>query len=80
MTTYDPCVCGACGRALRRPRPLGMCDDCRPVFVAELVAEYVRMAGDDDESPQMQAAIAALSAACGLARGDHGRTDQAVAS
>jgi len=83
MTTYHPNQCGACGRPLRRPRPLGMCDECRPVFVAELVAEYARMAGDDPndlESPQMRAAIAALDTAIGLARGDRGRTDQAVAS
>jgi hypothetical protein len=83
MTTYDPRVCGGCGRRLHRPRPLGLCDDCRPRFVGELIAEYAAMAGDDPhdlESPQLRAAMAALDMAIGLARGDHHRTDGSVAS
>ena len=82
MTTYNPHKCGACGRPMRRPRPLGMCDECRPQFVAELVAESARMAGDPDDpsDPAFRAAVLALDTAIGLARNDRGRTDQAVAS
>jgi len=81
-TTYDPTTCGACGRQLRRPRPLGMCDECRPRVIAELVTEYARMGGDpaDPEEPAFRAAVAALDAAIGLARGDRHRRDEAVAS
>jgi hypothetical protein len=59
-----------------------MCDECRPIFVAELVAEYARMAGDPDDpsDPAFSAAVLALDTAIGLARGDRDRNDQAVAS
>lgn len=79
MTTYDPTRCGGCGKRMMRPRPLGFCDDCRPVFVAELVAEYCAMGADPGAT---QAAMGALCTAIDLARTDRAQRsgDGTVAS